>query len=543
MADNGFIIGWLAVLALALPLVGYAEIHLTGGLWKGRLFRKEPEIVVDMPWRITQGHPLPIFLFVNDAHRFPIHLLDVTVEIQPPQGIPQRYQFTFNELMDTPLTFRKMAFPADFFPQPGQYLLHVWIRYRRGNREFRAYQDNYPHSHKPAYAVMVDPHPLPAATHWHWGDVHTHSAYTRDLIEFGPTLPALAEAAQAMGLAFVGVTDHSYDFTTTPGAPAAQPAEWEQFLQETETINTRGNGAVLVPGEEVSVKNSKGAIVHALVLGSGQFFPGNTDGALRFGNSGEAFSLPELIQAVQQGGGLLIAAHPLEAPPRSQRVLLQRGYWHATDLHRFGVNHWQIHNGMTNKAFHLGVNHWILALLNGQHVGILAGTDAHGSFNVNRHIAIPLLSLKYTHHQLLGQARTAVHVEGPLTPASILNALARHRTVISTGPFCTLHIQGPNTSATIGDTVSRNASLRLVISAKSAPVWGTIRQIVLFWGTRGGEREQVRHIPVNSREKYYFATEEALPEPDTIQYIRAQLFTENGTQVYFCLTNPIWFQS
>ncbi len=536
---------WLVAILLAIPILGYAEIHLTGGIWKGRLFRREPEIVADLPWRIQAGFPLPIFLIIKDAHQFPIHLQEVIVEIQNPHGrVPaQRYKFAFTEFINVPLGFRKMVLPPEFFPHSGQYIVNLWIRYRRGKREFLAYQDNYHHSHKPVYTVFIDNDPLPHAANWHWGDMHTHSAYTNDPIEFGPPLPVLSEAAQALGLQFVGVTDHSYDFGDIPNAGAHNPLQWQTFLTEVERLNHQKAGAVLLPGEEVSVRNSKGGIVHALVFGSRQFYPGNSDGAIRFGNPGQSLTLSELIKAVQHTGGLVVAAHPLEVPPVPQRILLRRSFWHAADLHQFGINHWQIHNGITEKAFHLGVNHWILALGNGQRVGIIAGTDAHGNLNVNRHIATPLLALNYTHTQLLGQARTAVYVEGTLTPERILRAIANHHTIISTGPFCSIHIQGPNTTASIGETVSRQESLRLVIIAKSTPYWGAIRQLMVFWGTQNGARENFRHIAIHHHNKYYFATEEPLPDPDTIQYIRAQLFTENGTQVYFCLTNPIWFRT
>ncbi len=533
---------WWLILLLLIPFLAYAEIHLTGGLWKGRLHQKAPEVLADLPWRIEWHHPLPVFIFIKDAHWYPIILEEVRVEIRSPvDGNRQKFAYHFASTVEEPLAVRQLQVPAEVFTTPGRYQIHLWIRYRQGNRTFTVYQDNYRHTHKPAFFVDVDAHPLPAASHWYWGDLHTHSAYTNDPIEFGAPLGVLAQAASAMGLHFVAVTDHSYDF---PGnsLPDAPPEKWHHFLQEVAAINQANTGALLIPGEEVSVENSKGAIIHALVLGSTQFFPGNRDGAIRLGNGGFALTLAELAREVQHHNGLLVAAHPFEVPPASQRILLRRGFWYVTDLHRFGVNHWQIHNGLTNPAFHLGVQHWILSLLNGQRIGILAGTDAHGNFNLNRHVAIPLVRLHYTRQQLLGQARTAVHVNEPPTPENVLNAVAHHRTIISTGPFCTIQLSGPNLNATIGDTCPREAARQLTVIATSTPQWGTIKQLTLFWGTRNGNTEQRRSIPIGRGTEYYFAVEEPLPNPDSITYIRAQLFTERDTDVYFCLTNPIWFQ-
>ncbi len=532
---------WWIFLVGFLPIIAYAEIHLTGGLWKGRLHQKAPEVIADLPWRIQWQQALPVYIFIKDAHWYPIILEEVRVEIRPPNAIhPQQFAYHFASPVDSPLTVRYLEVPADVFVTPGRYQIHIWIRYRQGQRETIVYQDNYRHHHKPAFFVDVDAHTLPTSTHWYWGDLHTHSAFTNDAIEFGAPLEVLSQSAQALGLQYVAVTDHSYDFSNN--SPHSPSEKWQAFLQEIETVNSRNNGAVLIPGEEVSVQNSKGAIVHALVLGSKHFFPGNTDGAIRLGNGGFALPLTELAQQVQHYQGLLVAAHPFEVPPVSQRILLRRGFWSGTDLHRFGINHWQIHNGITNRAFHLGIQHWILALLSGQQIGILAGTDAHGNLNLNRHIAIPMLRLNYTRHQLLGQARTAVFVPEALTPANIVNAVAHHRTIISTGPFCTMYLTGANTNATIGDTSPRGDAYHLTIIATSTPQWGTIKQLTLFWGTHHSNTEHIRYIPIGTGTEYYLAVEESLPNPESIQYIRAQLFTERETDVYFCLTNPIWFQ-
>ena len=59
----------------------YAELHYRFK-WLGSLYyKKEPEILADVPYRIEPDNKIPILLFIKDAHIFPIKLSHVSIHI------------------------------------------------------------------------------------------------------------------------------------------------------------------------------------------------------------------------------------------------------------------------------------------------------------------------------------------------------------------------------------------------------------------------------------------------------------------------------
>jgi len=64
----------------------YTEMHYRWRPLPSRYFRKEPEILADAPRRVEPGRPLPLLLLVKDAHRYPITLERVTIEVETGQG-------------------------------------------------------------------------------------------------------------------------------------------------------------------------------------------------------------------------------------------------------------------------------------------------------------------------------------------------------------------------------------------------------------------------------------------------------------------------
>ncbi len=64
----------------------YTEMHYRWWPLPSRYFRKEPELLADAPRRVEPGRALPLLLLVKDAHRYPITLERVTVEVETPDG-------------------------------------------------------------------------------------------------------------------------------------------------------------------------------------------------------------------------------------------------------------------------------------------------------------------------------------------------------------------------------------------------------------------------------------------------------------------------
>ncbi len=64
----------------------YAEMHYRWWPLSSRYFKKELEILADAPRRGEPGRPLPLLLLVKDAHRYPITLERVIIEVETPVG-------------------------------------------------------------------------------------------------------------------------------------------------------------------------------------------------------------------------------------------------------------------------------------------------------------------------------------------------------------------------------------------------------------------------------------------------------------------------
>ena len=65
-----------------LPIIFlYTEIHHRFKYLGSMYYKKEPEIVIDMPHRVEPNSPIPMLLLIKDANQFPIKLINIHVEI------------------------------------------------------------------------------------------------------------------------------------------------------------------------------------------------------------------------------------------------------------------------------------------------------------------------------------------------------------------------------------------------------------------------------------------------------------------------------
>ena len=74
------------LLYLILAILAYAEIHFRFPFLPSRLYQKEPEIIFDLPFRAKLNDAVPLFLFVKDAHRFPVKLIELHLEVMDFHG-------------------------------------------------------------------------------------------------------------------------------------------------------------------------------------------------------------------------------------------------------------------------------------------------------------------------------------------------------------------------------------------------------------------------------------------------------------------------
>ena len=527
---------------ILLPLA-YAEIHYTLRGFS-LVFRKRPEILVDAPWRIEAGHPVPVMILVRDADRYPVHLDEILLKIncrdRPVQtrlislGFNVRENWWYKILeLDTD------SFPAGLLTISAQ----MAVTYLKSGKKHRFRTDNLRNGFQRPLTVRLAADPLPRFENWHHGDLHYHSAYTADQVEYGAPLEPAARMAAALGLEFMAVTDHSYDLDDRfdnylerdPDLP-----KWKKMQQELKRIQKK-SCVVLFAGEEVSCGNHRGENVHLLLINNRNYFPGSGDSNERWFQNRPEMSIIDILNRMDPDT-LAFAAHPGIPFAPLQRILLRRGTWNQRDFRHPRLLGMQIYNGCEGRSFMRGRRQWIQQLLTGSRPVLIAGNDAHGNFNRNRKLGQPFLYIKEGPEHTFGRGRTVVYLPAGFSSKNILDSLRRGRNCITTGPvldMCVTNDSGQ--SAGIGDSVS-GKYFSILIRGLSTPEFGKLIQCNLYLGDLKKKKE-TRKIQVNKFSQSYRFSESVKLSLSGSAYIRAELIAGKGSHQTFCLSNTIRLNS
>lgn len=509
-----------------LPLVAlYPEIHYRFRFLPfSRYFRRQPEIIADAPWRLEPGQALPLLLLIKDAHRFPIALESVDLEARcPARTISRRLEL--NETIAQPWWHLRewLNLPE---VTPTTWEIDVTWNMRIGKRKYRLRNDNLPGlSHAPL-SVVQSGYPWPRQEGWLFGDLHAHTAYTEDQVEFGAPLSVYPDMGLAQGLSFAFAADHSYDLDDLPGSWSRSDPFLQRFQQrsaEISRLNEQYQGRfALLPGFELSAANARGKNVHLLLVGEQNFLAGSGDSAERWLFTKSELTLHEAISALG-AATLPIAAHPLVQPPRLERLLLGRGCWENADVEAVDLFALQIWNGETSEDFFAGINRWVKGLLAGRRWKIVAGSDAHGNFNRYRQVGFPMLRLAETDRHVFGKMRTGVFLPQGLDRERLIAGLKSSRSLITDGPFADLRTM--NTSP---------EGLSLCAEARSSPEFGALDEVTIYWGKTGETDERILR---REKIKGDYEWEARLPIPAQEGYLRLEITTAGDHR---CLTNPIY---
>lgn len=557
MVQHEFVNWGMAFLPFSfIPLWLYAEIHYRFKFIPSRLFYRQPEIIADAPHRIEPGQPLPILLLMKDANRFPVELQAVTASVQfdikPTNITLHALRFTLHESPETinsPLWWR--LFPIDISAEWRGRLakVNIEITYRCGGRQFRCHNDNHVGtSHAPLRVYCAD-EPLPSLPNFWHGELHCHTDATSDQVEFGAPVEAMVELAKAQGLHFFAATDHSYDLDDLPdnylkNDPALR--KWHDLHERIKRRNEQNQDFVIIPGEEVSVGNSRRRNVHFLIFNSPHFFPGSGDSAERWFRTEPEMSIIEILDKLDDEA-LAFAAHPGVPTPFLEWLLLRRGKWQWPDYQHPRLNGLQIWNGSL-EGMEEGTARWRELLLAGEKLFIIAGDDAHGNFNRFRQVGIPHLRMREHYWHLFGRTRSVVLIDSQISLSSLMAALRNGRVCITTGPMMDLQIICENgRGARLGETVTEPIR-SFAVQAKNSPEFGKLTRVVVWLGDLQERREQVLFETNNFAEPFSFSHTQSLNLSIGQFYLRGEVYSAGSAflpePALPCrgLTNSIWVE-
>ena len=426
----------------------YAETHFKFKLPWSLLYKPWPEIIFDAPFQFVPGVEPTLWIVVRDADRFPTTLK--TAEILLKHTVGNDFNYAFDNAAEKTLQ-QDIAISRDlnlevreqmqFIPFPlgevpaGTYEAHCKLTVEREGKTQTFERWNLPRLKQAPLRFKVLNEFPPTAPGYVAGEMHCHTHYSADHVEYGATPAVLQQAAKAVGLDFVSCTDHAYDFAFTQEdytKEAQSPVpRFQKLREEIATLpreNEKGERMpLLLAGEEVSAGNSKGENVHMTVLAPDGYLPGLGDCGRYWLENRPTRSIKQILNDTDAH---CFAAHPFQQMGLLEKFVFRRGYWKPEDLNianksaeknakdfnnesatkKHSIRGIQFWNGIRDEGFKLGREFWINELGKGNYLLPIGGNDAHGDLNDTTAVDLPLLSLKHSRAHIFGNVRTVIRV-------------------------------------------------------------------------------------------------------------------------------------
>lgn len=493
---------------------------------------KQPEIVFDAPRRVETGYPIPVFIIIKDADRFPIKIDAVVIHVVYEGGIRRVARFPYGDLkVDSKIWWDSINITPEYH---GIVKIDPYLFLKVGKKRVTVHVDNYKGiSHSPL-SVFVASSPFPGCEGWYHGDIHCHTYYTSDQVEFGAPLEVMAFAAFCMGLQWMTATDHSYDLDDCESSNSIKDPlllKWHMMRKKAESLV---DSMIVIPGEEVTCRTQKGRNCHMLAINSNKFIKGTGDSGENGFNTNTEKSIGEAVSECMEWGGFACAAHPLERIPLLEQFVLGRGQWTLGDLETPGITALQFYNGLRDRGFRDGMASWIKLLLGGRRIYTFGGNDAHGDLNRRRHVFFPLILISEEVEHIFGNVRTVVRAQSKAA-GDIIEALRGGHAVVTDGPFIDIEAVSNNIVAHPGDEIPRG---KIAVHAKfiSSSEFGSLKKARIIAGIAGEKVERIVVSQDLSHSDFEHSFRDSF-ELNGLLYIRADCETVLGK---ICFTNPIW---
>lgn len=512
---------------IQIPVFLYAETHFRFfKFFPSLLYKREPEILFDMPRKCGKNKDLPVMLILNDIKDFPVELKQVSIAISYKGQKPVCFQFDEPNLnsLKHPLGNNSAVFlffiPRSKLPD-GTVHVNCKAMLNHHKKQLVILNDNLIGTSKLGFLCNITSNALPLEESVSYGDIHIHSHYSQSPVEFGTPLRVIDEMANSCGIDFYAVTDHSYDLSCQLDNYLKTDQEltrWKSYLSEVEEIKQSGK-RIILSGEEISCYNSKGKTVHLCAVDSENFIEGSSDGARK--NSLKTLPLQDVAQKLCDKNSLAIAAHPGSKSGFLQRFFLNRGYWSNADITN-NLHALQAVNSGFNKSWDRSKALWIKELLNGNRIPIVGGNDSHGDFNRYRYISMPFLSIAENFDRYLASCKTGLYVKIK-NKDDVKRAIIEGKTFVTNGPFV-----GLSTTDSIVDSIIHKYDVSGGIKSLTAIIessyeFGTPFLLTVFLGIVGEKKEKVLLEKTFKEQVYSQIVRFELPHLEGKGYVRAEV--------------------
>jgi len=511
-------------------LFGYAEIHYRFRFFFSLLKHSEPELIFDAPYRAEIGNPTPLFLIINDSLTYPIKTEKVFVSCIHESGKEEHFSFDFKKEFSTDYSDSLFHLNLNLV---GKWKITPSLIFSQNENKKQITVDNYKTTSKKPLEIYLSESKFPKYENQFSGDLHHHTRFTFDQVEFGAGLQITKQCVKSVGMDFLCLTDHSYDLDDDENNYLKNDPDlkkWNRFLTEVDTINSEKKDTIFIPGFELSTGNSKGKNVHLLMYGQREFIIGSGDSAEKWLQTKPDTFLEKAI-SLKQKNTVTYAAHPFEPVDFFQSILLGRGNYSPKEIleHQLPL---QFLNGKIDSIFYESKKIWISALLKGYRIPIGAGNDAHGNFNRYRQVQIPFFTMKELPDQILGKFRTVVQCKLNQED-QILNALKNGNSYLTNG--IAIQLKNDLQEEILFSSEKRIKEIstsKLLI--KTTSEFGELKKLKIYFGYQESEKKIETQL---SGFESAVNLADFFNESQEFRYIRFEVFSGIETVLF---SNPVY---
>jgi hypothetical protein len=215
-------------------------------------------------------------------------------------------------------------------------------------------------------------------------------------------------------------------------------------------------------------------------------------------------------------------------------------------------DHWEEAKDWKEGASKRGIEVWDRFLR--QKVGLddprfvlLAGSDAHGSFNYSEGWWVDWDGMRADDNSL-GKVRTLLYLphrdpespRGAPTEAEVTGAVRTGSCIVTDGPVLNFTLSFNGDQAKLGEiiTVEGDGALEIGVQAASTDEFGQVERVRVVYYFLGMDRSvsELVDYPVGDSQ---VVNDDLASGPG---YVRLEAVTGNGQDTFRCFTNPIWIK-